>query len=280
MKPQGVARLGRRLHNARWRLRNYRRRVLPHRRSLSAVVAHGGYTVHAGPFAGMRYIEDVSVEHALIPRLLGCYETELQLAIEQSIAGDFDTLIDIGCSEGYYAVGFALRSPRTRVFAFDTDPAMQRRCRAMADRNGVADRVDVGAESTPETIARVALGRTLIISDCEGAEVDVLDPRRAPVLLSCDLIVEVHDLFVPGATQAVRERFEATHHVFVVNSMLQDPRRFAQLQGLRAAERKVALDECRPQPMDWLVMRPRAVTRPGPAGGMLELSDDRHVTSA
>lgn len=247
----------RKIGNLAWRLRHHRRWVAPNRRIREAVVRPSGFRVQSGPFAGMSYIGDVPAEEALVPRLLGCYESELHLPIEQFLAERYDTVIDIGSSEGYYAVGFALRSPGTRVYAFDTDEDMQRRCREMARLNRVEDRVTVGGECTPSVIEDHAAGRTLVISDCEGGEIDVLDPSLAPVLRECDLLVEVHDLFVPGASGVMRARFEPTHDIFVVKSMMQDERRYPQVQRLRGADRAVALDERRVEPMEWFMMRRR-----------------------
>lgn len=250
--------IGTRIRNAAWRVHNYRRWVRPNRRIHAVLVEPSGHRVQSGPFVGMRYIDGVPVEEALVPRLLGSYESELHLAIEQFLARGYDTVIDIGCSEGYYAVGFALRSPGTRVHAFDLDEAMQHRCRDMAELNGVGDRVTVHGECSPQAIQGLAAGRTLVISDCEGAEVDVLDPSAAPVLGRCDLLVEVHDLFVPEASLVMRERFGPSHDIFVVQSMMQDHRRYPGVGRLRVADRAVALDERRPAPMEWFVMWHRA----------------------
>src|SRR5271166_5203781 len=71
-------------------------------------------TVQAGPFRGMRYI-DQSHSSSLIPKWLGLYERELHDCIEEAIASPFQTVLDIGAAEGYYAVGLALRMHDARV---------------------------------------------------------------------------------------------------------------------------------------------------------------------
>src|SRR5687768_1267068 len=109
----------RKTHGAVWRVKHNVGWERPNRRAMEAVVGAQGYTVTAGPFAGMRYIDDLPLDQALVPRLLGAYEAELSYPIQQLLAKGYDTVIDVGSSEGYYAVGFALRSPGTRVHAFD-----------------------------------------------------------------------------------------------------------------------------------------------------------------
>lgn len=249
-----IATVRRRGHNLRWKVRHWLTWERPHRRILPAVLGDEGYVVRSGPFAGMRYIEDVPLDQALVSRLLGAYEAELHYPVNQMIERSYDVVIDIGSSEGYYAVGFALRSPESRIHAFDIDEDMQAWCRRMAELNGVADRVVVGGRCDPETIQRLADGRTLVISDCEGGEVDVLDPEAAPALRRCDLLVEIHDLFVPGASATIRDRFAATHDIYVIDSMMQDPRRFECLDTLSDSDQHLALDERRPASMQWFVL--------------------------
>src|SRR5262245_2169669 len=73
-------------------------------------VAHHGARIRGGPFAGMAYLDGVS-EGSFIARLLGVYEAELHPHLDAIMADGIDCVIDIGCAEGYYAVGLAYRYP-------------------------------------------------------------------------------------------------------------------------------------------------------------------------
>ena len=117
-----------------------------------------------------------------IAKLLGCYEQPLQPFIEQAIRAAYPVVLNIGCAEGYYAVGMARRMPATRVHAFDIDPAAQRVCAELAAKHGVADRVRIGARFTPDDFAAYAGQKTLVLCDIEGGEKDLLDPETAPAL--------------------------------------------------------------------------------------------------
>src|SRR4051812_47184783 len=108
-------------------------------------IVHHGATVVGGPFAGMAYI-DHATEGALVPRLFGTYESELHPHFAAILAQGLDCVIDVGCAEGYYAVGLARIAPEVTVYAHDIDPRAQAECAALAARNGVADRVIVGGE--------------------------------------------------------------------------------------------------------------------------------------
>jgi len=253
----GLVKMRRRAQNARHKLNREYQWERPHRQILAAVTEDHGYTVQAGPFMGMHYDPGFPTDQALVPRLLGYYEAELHPIIHQAIAKGYDRIIDIGSSEGYYAVGFARRLPEAQVFAFDIDEEMQARCRQMTELNGVKDRVHIRGLCDHSALEEHVTERSLIISDCEGGEMNLLDPSQAPSLLKADLIVEVHDHIVPGISKEMIARFQPTHDIGIVASMLQDPRRFECLQSLSSKTQRLAVDERRPVPMEWMVMTRR-----------------------
>ena len=75
----------------------------------------------------------------------------------------------------------AMLLPDVTVHAFDTSPIARRRCRAMAESNGVADRVRIDAFCDPDRLCALPLGsRALIMSDCEGYEKELFTERRRP----------------------------------------------------------------------------------------------------
>ena len=73
-----------------------------------------------GPFAGMVYAVDAFAS-AYFPKLIGCYEREIHEILESVIRRGYRRIIDIGCAEGYYAVGLALRCPESSVLAIDIE---------------------------------------------------------------------------------------------------------------------------------------------------------------
>jgi SAM-dependent methyltransferase len=255
-----------------WRVHNRRKRLHRQRaaawnveimRILNTTIAESGPYVRSGPFKGMMYWPLGSPGYAMggqASSLLGTYECELGEVLEEFIGGGHEHIIDIGCAEGYYAVGLALRCPRAHVYAFDIEPKARHLCQALAVANGVADRVTVLGECTPERLQQLTSVRSLVVSDCEGYEVDLLRVDLVPNLAHCDLIVELHEFLRPGLTQALLPRFTTTHHLRTIDTEARDPARFQDLDFLSLEDRAVALDEWRPCPMQWAVMKAREVT--------------------
>jgi len=76
-------------------------------------------TVLNGPFKGIKYI-DLSIGSKILPKLAGSYEEPIHKWINEIIEKNcYSTIINVGCAEGYYAVGFSKAISKTKVLAFD-----------------------------------------------------------------------------------------------------------------------------------------------------------------
>ncbi len=224
----------------------------------NTVQHHSGTRIWSGPFEGMDFLPR-STHGCHVAKLIGCYEQPLQPFIEEAIRAAYPVVLNIGCAEGYYAVGLARRMPATRVHAFDIDPAARRVCGELAAGHGVGDRVRLGARFTRDDFAAYAGQKTLVLCDIEGAEKELLDPEAAPALRGMDLIVESHDCVVPGITRLLTDRFEQCHRITVVEDsgerrLPQVPPWFTRLGHL---DQLLATWEWRTGPTPWLVMESR-----------------------
>jgi hypothetical protein len=215
-----------------------------------------GNRVQSGPFAGMELpISKAWEDGYRAPRLLGCYEAGLHALLLKSVKRAPETVINIGCSEGYYAVGLARLLPNATVFGFDINPKAAAICRQAAELNGVSERVVLDGLCTTTILDKLAArsGRPLIFVDCEGAELQLLDPARVPTLANCDIIVETHDFVDRSITSTLLDRFSTSHTVEVVAESARDPNQFIPLRSWSELDRSLLLDEARPEAMNWLV---------------------------
>lgn len=212
-----------------------------------------------GPFKRLRYPSGQSVNSVLLPKLLGSYESELHPVLEELLRNGYNTVVDVGCAEGYYAVGFALRLPHAEVYAYDIDPHARQQCAEMARLNGVADRIHIGEFCNEEALRSIPLGeRALIMSDCEGYEGSLFNRQLAEVLLNHDLIIETHDFIDIELSVKMRNAFAKTHHVRSIKSLddiekahtVDDPA----LEPYSTWDKYRILRENRPAIMEWLVM--------------------------
>jgi hypothetical protein len=221
-----------------------------------------GTVVMQGALAGLDFIEQSS-EGCHIAKLLGCYEQPLQPYIQQAIEANYHTILNIGCAEGYYAVGMARHMTNTKVMAYDLNPTAQTTCQALADKNNVSDRVTIGALFTHEDFAQYANTHTLVLCDIEGAEKDLLDPIKAPALKGMDIIVESHEAMHPGLTQELVNRFQDTHNITYIqdNGQRQLANMPAWFNNLAHLDQLLAVWEWRSGATPWLVMYSKLKTQ-------------------
>lgn len=222
-------------------------------RKLQAIADHVrsrcSLTVQSGPFRGMVYAAGDMI--AEVSRLLGCYEMELHGIIDGLLKNNYTRVIDVGSAEGYYAVGFAMRLPGAKVYAFESDPAIASLSREMARANGVSDRVTVAGECTSEILRELTKEPALVMCDCEGCELELLRPDLVPGLVRCDLLVELHDFIQAGIGQAVLQRFAASHHIVTAESGPRDPSVYPALDGLSFLDRRFAVSEFHWTKIQW-----------------------------
>jgi hypothetical protein len=221
-------------------------------------VAAYGWRTQYGPFAGTYHRPGGASN---FPQLLGSYEREVYPALERLLQRTPDLVVNIGAAGGYYAVGVAKRLPHTPVIAYEMSEALQRLCALNAAANGVGDRLTIRGECDVDELRQILTGRSLILCDCEGCEMTLLDQERVPVLRTCDVLVEVHDFVDPAISKTLIERFAPTHEIEVIDSVEKSPEEYPALRVLASREAQIrALGEHRPGPMQWLVMTAR--TRP------------------
>ncbi len=217
------------------------------------LAVRSGTQVLSGPFQGMNYPLRAS-EGSGSARLLGVYEASLAPIIELIIQRAYPMIVDIGCAEGYYAIGLARRMPQARIVARDDSPKAQDLCRQLAALNGVETRIEIGGRMEHADFDLCTRQKTLILCDIEGGEADLLDPVAAPGLTQADILVECHDLTRPGLTDLLTTRFQPTHRVTRIDRQITATLP-AWMEELSDLDRLLALWEWRGGPTPWLWMQ-------------------------
>jgi hypothetical protein len=182
--------------------------------------ASGKPEVLTGPFQGLKYINE-TVWGPIMPKWLGSYESELHHVVTEIARFPYKAVIDVGCAEGYYAVGLATVMRDVPVYAFDTDPISRRQAARLGTLNGVLPQLHIDRWCDDSSIKRIsakAQGKLLLICDIEGFETQLLRPEKCESLLQTDILVEIHD--DPGSSVVSNEickRFTKTHDIRVIH---------------------------------------------------------------
>ncbi len=220
--------------------------------------------VRSGPFTGMLYPHAESVGSCFIPKILGSYEKEIGNLLEQLCAKDYTEVVDIGCAEGYYAVGLAMRLKKAKVFGFDTNSRAIELCKQMADLNNVQDRIILGNFCDQTVLKNLPLTRALIVCDCEGYEKKLFTDKIASALINHDLLIEVHDIFDPTISSHLRDVFKNTHTIEAYSSISNSQKAlsysYKELNGLPFNVKQKVLSEGRGAIMEWFYLKPKVVS--------------------
>jgi Ribosomal protein L11 methyltransferase (PrmA) len=233
--------------------------------------------VQTGPFAGLR-LHDLQTwggGEDVGPQLLGIYEQELHSVLTNFVARRPTTVINIGCAEGYYAVGLARLLANARVFAFDIDPRAQKACHANAELNGVADRFIIDGPCSPECLREILTQdpNALIVVDCEGYEKALFADECTIAFLKCaNIIIETHDFLDRGILPTLTSRFSASHRISIVNSGARNPNEFSFLDRCSDSDKWALVCENRPELQNWLVCERRSLPD-------FKVTDRAHKTS-
>lgn len=243
-----------------------RRRTVRREQQIAAQIAplrqefgdRWGWTVQSGVLRGLKY-HPGSKSDSLLARLVGCYEAEIHPSLEAALARNPAVMVDIGCEEGYFAVGLAVRQPAATMYAFDIEPWAQAACRDLARRNGVEGRVVVGGECTPEGLQTLLASHppALVLCDCEGYELEIMNPERVPALRTADVVIELHDFLRPDVdiTGTVVARFAATHDVRLIDRGDRNAADYPCLSDLPTEQRALAMYEPRMPVQQWAYLK-------------------------
>jgi len=154
------------------------------------------HVVQSGMFAGTKLHDswpwDDGNKHL---KIAGTYEQHLHGYIARLLAKQPNSIWNIGCAEGFYAVGIA-RKVDVPVYVMEPAEGCRIACQRNAELNGVTLNFTDTFNPTPGSF---------VLMDCEGHEREYLK-----VIPDSDLIVELHDFHSEGWGEEIYDRM--TNH--------------------------------------------------------------------
>lgn len=224
--------------------------------------ANGEFIVESGPFSGLKYIKPQSFGSSITPKLLGVYESELHSVINKIKARNYEKIIDIGCAEGYYAIGFAKMFPNAKILAADIDIKALDFCKEMAIDNKVMPQMtflENISHSWLETEIRNN-EKCLIFCDCEGYEKRLFSVFNIQNFLEADLIIEIHSFLDRSIATYLISVFQDTHNITFITSISDDFKALCfknpKFENFSFEQRKNIVAENRPEVMEWIYLEP------------------------
>ena len=225
---------------------------------LLAIKLLGFKEVVSGPFKGLKFSQRFPTK----PMLIGVWEKEISF-IWDSLQ-EFKYIIDIGAAEGFYAVGLARKYPDKMIYAFEMNLSTQRVLEKVISDNFVKN-IEIRGKCEYDNLKNFGtkLDSALIVMDCEGYEIELLNTHSTTIFKNTYILVELHEMYAPGCTNELRKRFSSTHIIQEIegkNRCINDwPKELKLLSYLYPNELLLDfMDEGRPYPMNWLYMKPKS----------------------
>jgi hypothetical protein len=215
------------------------------------------HRVKSGPFAGMLF-KVTPTWGCITLKLLGVYEYWLHDLLRRlALAKRFHRVIDLGCAEGYYAVGLTRLFKPQVSFAFDLSEASQVQTKALYQMNSLVGTVG-GKAGVAELSSCIESGaNTLVMADIEGDEANVLDPNLVSGLRQADIICELHESRKCEMQALLQQRFGDTHSSLIITQKDLQATEIPEFRGYSDLDRHLLSCEARPRPMRWLYLSPK-----------------------
>ncbi|MES2430912.1 MAG: class I SAM-dependent methyltransferase [Bacteroidota bacterium] len=215
------------------------------KRIIKKLSANGEHKVLNGALEGLKYPSLDITEATLVPKIVGSYEYQLQPWLKQIIAKNYSDILDVGSAEGYYAVGLAKQMPATTVHCYDINKSDIEFSKQMASVNGVTN-LTWNTFCDADTLINFPYrGKTLVICDCEGYELELFTKTVIDKCKRVDFLIELHDVVNPVISGQLLSLFQRTHNFSIVNNQDVDYGVLKGLENLSEEEKAFALFEHR-----------------------------------
>lgn len=237
-----------RMNNALRYLSKYRSQLIS-----NTLIQEHGLKVINGPFKDMEFLSSVS-EGCYLPKILGIYESELHSLIEAVVESKPDVILNIGCAEGYYAVGFKRLLTETEVYAFDINPFAQSKCKELSERNNVV--INIQGEFKIEMMKDFYNKKVFLMCDIEGAEADLFNKDSIELLSKVEICIELHRYKGKSNIDIIPDLFRKSHNVEIVYQNGKDFTVPEIIKNLQHLDILLSAWEWRSYPTPWLVAKP------------------------
>jgi hypothetical protein len=192
----------------------------------------------------------------IFPKLLGSYEKELHNFFYNISQKNYTNIINIGCDDGYYLIGIALKLKGVDYYGFDINDRALRECKQLIAANRISEKIYLFNNFTHQKISHLAVQKNLFIVDCEGAEYDLIDSTLVKNFSTSDFIIELHFVPHPDILEQLQERFEHTHMISVVKAIADAEKvttyAYTELANLSFLQKYFILNE-RADYTEWLI---------------------------
>jgi hypothetical protein len=219
-----------------------------------------GLNVIDGLFRGISLTDHPGYDQAdFAPKILGCYEAEVQAALSLLVGIPYTRIINVGAADGFYATGLARIFPSVPVVAFEMDLTVVPRLISVVEKNNLTNQIEVQGECTVENLNEMCdTEKPLIIMDCEGAEEILIPGMSRENLDKSHYIIEIHEHSTRNMFGIISDLLKDSHRIIRFYQGARNPNIYPLLTMMVESDRWLAVSEFRGNTMSWMLAIPNA----------------------
>ena len=219
--------------------------------------------VKYGPFKGLKLDKDTWWGKLdLGSQCLGLYEKEILDQIGSIDSNKYQTFIDIGAADGYYAIGMLTSRIAKKTICFEQAQKGREAISEKWKNNGSVGELLVLGEANTKSLTDIDpsdLNNAIVLIDIEGGEFDFLNSDTLKALSSCLIFIEIHNWIddFPNKYASFLRAADAFFQVEAINNVDRNTTHLQELRDFTDDNRLLLTSERRPCLMRFLKLTPR-----------------------
>jgi len=221
-----------------------------------------GGVVKYGPFKGLKLDKDTWWGKLdLGSQCLGLYEKELLNEIDALSEDKYQTFIDIGAADGYYAVGMLTSKKVKKTICFEQAQKGRDAILSKWGKNGSVGELLIYGEASVSTLSLLKnseIQNSITLIDIEGGEFDLLNMETLNLLSTSIVYIEIHnwiDEFLKRYARLLREA-AAIFRIEIISPIERNTLGLDELRDFTDDNRLLLVSERRPCRMRFLKLTP------------------------
>ena len=199
-------------------------------------------------------------------KLLGFYEEQIQnLIVDIQKKNNLKSLINIGCGDGYHALGLVKNKFFNKSICYDISLEARDILETNVKKNNLYDKFTIRKEANIDEIKndlqKLKSEETLFLIDIEGTEFTLFKDEDLNFLKKSFIVIEDHNFLIKD--NELKEKFYSSLHKYFNVALIENgPRNPFIIQNdfldqLNDDSRFLLLGEGRPQKMGWIFLSPK-----------------------
>lgn len=206
-------------------------KILPTKNSLLDKI---GWRIYWGPFSGVRIPAEV-IGYLTVSEILGFYESCLHRKINNLLNKQIKNIIVVGANNGYYAAGLSFLLNPLKMNVYESDTSFHGIISSWFSANALSP-LNIYGKATSEEFEKISEKIDFLLMDCEGYEVELLNPKLFPWQKDTEILLELHPFYVDKLVAIISQRFSETHKLKIIYDNFSEDRKIEQiLNGLDLA---------------------------------------------